>query len=349
MKRGCKKLIVMMMMLLFVQVISSGCNSRHQEKETVDHTKDSDEIEIGISFDTFVVERWQRDRDVFVSKAAELGAKVNVQNANGSTQKQIEQIEYFIEKKVDAIVIVAIDSYELTDVIERAHKENIYIIAYDRLIYNANVDLYVSFDNEEVGTLMAQAIENRIQSGDQILMLCGPTTDPNVAMVEQGFMTEINSSDLVIRDKTYISNWNGDLAADYINSYENLEDVDAIMCGNDNLASQVITVLSEKRKAGSIYVVGQDADLDACQRIVEGTQLMTVFKFVDSLAQTAAEYTVAMVKGNVEPITNVINNGLYDIPYVYLEPTAVTKDNMDKEIVDSGFHSREDVYLNVKE
>ena len=121
-------------------------------------------MQIGITFDSFVIERWQRDRDVFVSTAQELGAEVNVQNANGDLQEQIAQIDYFIKKKVDVIVIVMVASEEDTGnflaAVERAQRAGIPVIAYDRLILNADVDLYISFDNVQVGRLMESICGN---------------------------------------------------------------------------------------------------------------------------------------------------------------------------------------------
>ena len=128
-----------------------------------------------------------------------------------------------------------------------------------------------------------------------------------------------------------------------------------ILCGNDDLASQAVKVLSENRLAGKVAVVAQDADLAACQRIVEGTQEMTVYKPIEQEANTAAEFAVALGKG--EDITSgegeykaveTFNDGTYDIPYYKIDPIAVTAENMDKVIIDGGFHTREDVYLNIR-
>ena len=105
--------------VLLVCLMLAGCRERAGEQETVASEQD-DKIQIGITFDSFVIERWQRDRDVFVSTAQELGAEVNVQNANGDLKEQIAQVDYFIQKKVDVILIIAIDSDGLTEAVERA-------------------------------------------------------------------------------------------------------------------------------------------------------------------------------------------------------------------------------------
>ena len=132
--------------IVMMSVMLAGCKPGEKTVEKNDGAED-DRIEIAMSFDSFVIERWQRDRDVFVSTAKELGATVNVQNANGDVEKQKEQIEYFIKKGVDAIVIVCIDSDSLKETVQKAKDEGIKIIAYDRLVTNANADLYDVIQN----------------------------------------------------------------------------------------------------------------------------------------------------------------------------------------------------------
>ncbi len=332
-------------------LIFSSCAS-HDADEIKAGEKGEEKIEIGMSFDSFVIERWQRDRDVFVSTAKELGATVDVQSASGDVKKQIEQIEYFIKKNVDVIVIICIDSDSLKNVVSKAKDAGIKVVAYDRLVMNADVDLYITFDNEMVGTLMATALADNNPEGGRVLMLEGSPLDNNVPMVKSGFAKVCGERNMTIAYSTYCDGWRAELAADYVYEHEDvINDVDAIMCGNDNIAGQVIRALSEKRLAGEIPVVGQDADLEACQRIVEGTQTMTVYKPVEKLARRAAECTISLAKGEelIGDDVTTINDGTYNISYIGLEPVAVTLDNINEVIISSGFHNKEDVYLNAPE
>ena len=109
-------------------------------------------------------------------------------------------------------------------------------------------------------------------------------------------------------------------------------------------------MLAENQLAGDVIVVGQDGDLAACQRIVEGTQYMTAFKPIEDLAREAAKYAVEIGSGKdpseLEGVTETVNDGTYDVPSRILEPIAVTKENIDKVIIDGGFHRRDEVYLN---
>lgn len=336
-------------LILCLLLLLTSCGNANQKNRPT-QTQETKKIQIGMSFDSFVIERWQRDRDVFVSTAKELGAEVNVQNANGDLAEQKKQIDYFIEKEMDVIVIICVDSDGLRSSVNKAKEKGIKVIAYDRLIKDSDVDLYISFDNTRVGGMMAEALINQGLAGGSVLMLGGTTADNNVSLVEGKFKRTMQENKVTILDSFHADGWLAELAAEYI--YEHMDTVfkaDAIMCGNDDIASRVVPALAERRLAGKVLVTGQDADLEACQRIVEGTQLMTVYKPVEKLAQRAAECAVALAQGQKitgEDVT-VLDNGSFLVPYVGLEPISVTKDNINDVIINSGFHLKEDVYLNV--
>jgi len=251
---------------------------------------------------------------------------------------------------MDVIGIIPIQADAISKEVQKARAAGIKIISYDRLITNADTDLYISFDNEKVGMIMAEALLEAGLPNKKVLMICGSPSDNNVSLIEKGFHTVMERNKIDILDIAYADGWKAELAASYI--YENIEvvkKVDGIMFGNDDMATQGIRALSEKRLIDRIRVVGQDADLVACQRVVEGTQLMTVYKPVDKLAKEAAECAIKLAKGEDLENTGTINDGIYNIPYIALEPIAVNKYNMGEVIIDSGFHLKEDVYLNVSQ
>lgn len=353
-----------MLCVISLLVISAGC-SRESDVKT-DTKKEDTGIQLGLCFDSFVIERWMRDRDAFESKAKELGAEVTVQNANGDKQTQVDQIKYLIKKGIDTIVIIPIDcTYNgLKDVIVKARKEGVKVISYDRLIEDVETDLYMSFDNSEVGRLMAQRLIVENPRGGQIVEISGSQGDHNVAMVDDAFRKEINKSNLEIMYSKYCKNWDAQYASEYMEeALKNYPDLVGVMCGNDDLASQAVQVLAENQKLGKISLVGQDADLLACQRIVEGTQSMTVHKPVEELAAAAAYFAVALAKNkNIMKdydingdgtksgyvVDKKIANGSCVVKSYTIAPQEVTKANIDAAIIDSGFHTREEVYLNVQ-
>lgn len=335
---------VLSVLIVSVSMFSAGCSEGEGEQQTLSEETDN-KPKIGMSFDSFVTERWIRDQETFVSTAKELGADVNVQSANGDVNEQIAQLEYFIEKKMDVIVIIAADASSLQDVIAKAKGEGIRVICYDRLCLDSNADLYISFDNEQVGALMGEALLGGA-SQKNVLMVCGPEADFNVTCVEKGFKSACRKYGANIIGSCNCDGWRSEEAYDYINNNIDLvEQADAIMCGNDDLASAVTTALSENRLLENVKVVGQDADLAACQRIVEGKQLMTVYKPVEKLARNAAECAVKMANGESLEVDETFSDGTYEVPYIRLEPIAVTKANMDEEIVSSGFHLKEEIYI----
>ena len=341
-----KKRFIIALLLVLVLLLTS-CRTEPSKPGDNQSTKEN-ECTIGMSFDSFVIERWIRDRDVFVSTANGLGAEVNVQSANGDVQTQINQIKYFIKSKVDAIVIVTIDSDALTPVIEEAESAGIPVVCYDRIVRNAGCSLYISFNNEAVGMAMGNGICKRIPDGANIVKVMGPKTDYNVDQVMNGFDKACESHNLKVLASCNCDEWKPEIAYDFINTnIETVKEAEAIMCGNDALAGEVIHALAERGLSRKIYTVGQDADLEACQRIVEGTQLMTVYKPVERLAILAAECAVKLAKK--QPLDNVskFNDGKHEIPYIAIEPVAVYKENIDEIIIKSGFHQREEVYMNV--
>lgn len=349
-----RKITCCLLVVLLVMMSCSGCSSKNQRENK--NTQEKKALQIGFSFDSFVIERWVRDRDAFVMTANKLGADVNVQVANGDVKTQISQIQYFIKKKMDVIVIVAGDGNAIKRVVKEAEDAGIKIVCYDRLIKNANTDLYISFDNVEVGKEMAKALTDKLPAGDDICMISGSDSDNNVKMVESGFRSIINKSNLKLVSRNSCYNWNAELAAGYMEKIlEKYPNIKGVMCGNDDIASVVFETLSENRLAGKVSIVGQDADLAACQRIVEGTQTMTVFKQVEDLAKAAAYLSVALGRGKditaasqKYRVKDTISDGTYHVPYYKLNCIPVTVKNINNVIIDSGFHTRDDVYLNVK-
>lgn len=332
-----------------IMVLVIGCTSKEPEQHEKTHQKE-EQIQIGMCFDTFVLERWLRDRDVFVSTATELGAQVNVQNANGDSAEQCKQVEYLIEKQVNAIVVVPVDTGDekLTDLLCSAKEAGIVVVSYDRLIQNANIDLYISFDNVQVGTLMAEAVLSQIPEDGKIAAIYGPDTDDNVSKVISGVEEVLNQHNQTLVYQNKAIGWIEEYGFEYTNEcLKQVGIVDAIICGNDALAAAAISALAENQLAGEVCIVGQDADIQACQRIVEGYQYMTVYKPIQNLAKQAAQYTVQLIQGEEININEEMNDGTYDVPFCKLEPTAVTKENIDEVIIDSQFHFKDEVYLHV--
>jgi D-xylose transport system substrate-binding protein len=307
---------------------------------------------VGFSLDSLVVERWQRDLDVFGSAVKELGAEFTYRVADQDATVQQRQVRELVALGVDVLVIVPNDAELLSPVVKEVRDRGIAVLSYDRLVRGANVNLYVSFDNEKVGALMAAAATQAAPAGAW-LVLNGARTDYNAVLLNRGmhsvFDGRVAEGKVSILGESWPEAWDSEFARKAVEAALGLhKPIDAIIAGNDMLAEAAIGVLAEAGLAGKVAVIGQDAELAACQRLAEGSQYATIYKPIDRLARRAAELAVELARGNKVAADTTINDGRYQVPYVRLEPTLVTKGLLDATVIRDGFHSAAEVYRNVR-
>lgn len=310
-------------------------------------TKDK-KVKVGFSIGTLKEERWLKDRDILMAKIKELGADIIVQNANNDDDDQLQQVKYLLEQNIDVLIIVPNDINKALYAVELAKKQGVKVISYDRLVLNANIDMYISFDSKRTGELMAQHILKNLEEGN-ILIINGAENDNTTKIIKEGYdkilKSKVESGKIKILDEKWTINWMKEYAFKVTHDVlEKGEKIDAVICGNDSLAGGVVEALSEYRKAGEVLVVGQDADLAACQRIVEGTQLMTVYGPVEKLAQAAAKMSIKLAENEKIDIEKSVFNGKYNIPHLIIKSIAVDKANIDNTVIRDGFHMKEDIY-----
>ena len=341
-------------------VVLFGCAdpSTQKKSETADSTTSTPsdtadkKIKIGLSMDSLRVERWQKDRDIFIAEAEKLGAEVIVQSADGDERRQNEQAENMITQGVDVLVVIPKDSVAAAQIVQAAHAEGIKVVAYDRLIRESSLDLYISFDNEQVGYLQAEYLIRQKPKGNYFL-LGGAPTDNNAQLLRKGQMralqVAIDNGDirLVADGQHWAVNWDPRDAlkkAEQVLTQTNNQ-IDAVVASNDGTAGGVIQALEGQNLAGSVLVSGQDAELAACQRIVKGTQTMTVYKPIHLIATKAAQAAVALAKNEtIAEATQTVNNGKIDVSSILLTPIQVDKANLDEVVIKDGFHTREAIY-----
>ncbi|MFE8698656.1 D-xylose ABC transporter substrate-binding protein [Cytobacillus sp. FJAT-53684] len=350
--------------LLALSVIATACEKGSANFTIAEQTNPSiklhniasveKKIKIGFSMDTLEEERWLKDRDLFRVSVEALDAEVEIMAANGDDALQISQSETLISQGIDVLVIVPHNAEATAAIVHKAHKAGIKVIAYDRLVKNADIDLYVSFDNEEVGKLQAEAITKRVPRGNYVY-IGGAITDNNAILLKKGVFSVlqplIDSGDIKIVYDQWTKDWTP------ANALLNMEtalkvngtQIDAVIAANDATAGGVIQALAVKELSGKVPVAGQDAELAAAQHIVEGTQTMTVYKPIRALTEKVAELAVKLAKGEKVETNQKVNNGKVEVPSVLLSPIAVDQTNIDQTIIADGFHSREDVYRNMGE
>src|ERR1041384_8020195 len=239
---------------------------------------------IGLSLDTLKEERWQRDRDTFIAEAKKLGAEVIVQSANSDDTRQVRDVESLISRNVDVLVIVPHNGSAMTRAVKSANDAKIPVIAYDRLILNANIDYYLTFDNVKVGEAQASYAVAHLPKDRpaKIVRIYGAPTDNNAKMFKQGqeniLEPLIKAGKITVLHEDWALDWKPENGKKIMNAAITKagRDIDGVVVSNDGTAGGAIQALLEEGLAGKVLVTGQDADLAACQRIMRGTQAMTV-------------------------------------------------------------------------
>jgi D-xylose transport system substrate-binding protein len=307
---------------------------------------------IGLSMDTLKEERWQSDRDLFVKRATALGADVSVLAANSDDTRQLRDVESLITNKVDALVIIPHNGAAMAKAVDLAHQAGVPVLSYDRLITGCDLDLYITFDNVKVGELQARFIADRLPAGRKLrlIRIYGSKTDNNATLFKQGqdniIQPLVNAGKIEVLHEDWAEDWKPENAKKIANAAITKlgQNFDAILASNDGTAGGAIQALIEEGLAGKIIVTGQDADLAACQRIVHGTQTMTVYKPLTLLASQAAEIAVKLAQRKPIIARDEIDNGKARVPSIFLDIVAVTKENMKETVVKDGFRKKEDVY-----
>jgi len=310
-------------------------------------------LTIGLSLDTLREERWQRDRDMFVARCRELGARVLVQAANNNEVVQNAQAENLLTQGVDVLVVAPHNSKTAATIVESAHRSGVPVIAYDRLINDSDVDLYISFDNERVGELQAGYAVQRAPRGRYVL-IGGSPADNNALLYHKGQMNvlkpRVDRREIEIVTDQYAADWQPVEALKIMENALTRSDnrVDAVVAANDGLAGGAIQALAEQGLAGKVVVTGQDAELSACQRVVAGTQSMTIYKPIRKLARKAAEIAVAMArKQPIGTVADRLDNGFKQVPSLLIEPVAVDRNNLASTVIADGFHPLDQIYAGV--
>ena len=304
---------------------------------------------IGLLMDTSEEERWQRDRDLFVERVKEMRADVLVESAERDDERQLQQAQAMLDQGVQVLVVVPHNAEAAARIVEAARARSVPVIAYDRLIRNAGVDLYISYDNRKVGEMQAQYLRNRAPNGNYIL-IGGAKTDYNAILIREGQMAALDDAvkrgEIRIVAEPFTPDWQADEARTLTEAALKKAGnrVAAVVASNDNTAGGAIAALEQAGLVGKVLVSGQDANLEAIRRIVQGTQAMTVYKPLRSLTRLAAHSAVQLAKGEKVEGTSTINDGTHDVPALLLNPIIVDQRFVDQTIIADGFHTREQVY-----
>ena len=303
-----------------------------------------DSIFIGFSLPTQSIERWVKDGENMKALCEAEGIQLAVQMANDDAGKQVSQCENLISQGVDVLVVAPHDAQAAATIVDMAHEANIPVISYDRLILNADVDYYISFDSVEVGKLQGGFAVDNVPEGNYII-LSGDPADNNAKLFKQGAMQAlqpaIDAGKIKIVTDQAVKGWDPANALKIVEDSltANQNNIQAIVCPNDGTAGAAVEALSVQGLDGKVVVTGGDCDTVAVKRITKGTQSMTVLKDINVLAQETVKAAKTIAKGEAPAVNTAINNGKIDVPTVMIAPEVVTKENIQSRLVDTGLVS----------
>jgi D-xylose transport system substrate-binding protein len=324
----------------------AGCGGGGSASRTP--AADAGPPKIGLLLDSLENERWRHDRDLFVARVEELHARVEVRDGAGDHAKQLDAARQLLEAGVKTLVVVPHDLDKAKEIVALAAERKVPVISYDRLIRGADVALYVSFDNVKVGRMQADALLAAAPRGNYVL-LGGAPTDNNAKLVREGQLEvlkpAIDSGAVKVIAEPFVQNWDAALARqEMAAALKKTRSIAAVLASNDAMATGATEALAAAKLSGKVALSGQDADLAACQRIVAGTQTMTVYKPLKALARMAAGSAVTLARGEAVDSLVKVNNGLKDVPARLLEPIAVDKSNIDATVISDGYQKKDAVY-----
>jgi D-xylose transport system substrate-binding protein len=313
-----------------------------------DQPAPSQSLKIGFLMDSLKIERWQTDLDNFQKRAGELGAEVLVETAEGDDELQLQQAQKLLDAGVKSLVLVSHDAEKAVRIVSAARAKQVPVLCYERLVRDSDVGFFVGVDASAVGFLQANSLAQIAPKGNYVL-IAGSSADSNAKILRDSqwkvLKPLVDRGDIKVVSDTWSKDWNPTEA--YVHMTEAIETakgaITAVVASNDGTAGGAIQALAEHNLAGKVLVSGQDADLAAIIRILDGTQTMTVYKPLGSQAKLAAEAAVALAKG--EPVKSAVSFtvGSRAIPAILLTPVVVTKDNVKQTVIKDGFQNLETI------
>jgi D-xylose transport system substrate-binding protein len=302
---------------------------------------------VGVSWSNFQEERWKTDEAAIKGQLEKLGAKYISADAGGSPEKQLGDIDGLMAKGAKALIVLAMDKDAILPAVNKAIRQKVPVVAYDRLIEVPGV-FYITFDNVEVGRMQAREVLKLASKGNYVFIKGSPT-DPNANFLRAGAQEIVDAAvkkgDIKIVGDEYTEGWKPEVAQKNMEQIltKNANKVDAVVAANDGTAGGVVAALSARGIRG-IPVSGQDADHAALNRIALGTQTVSVWKDSRELGKEASSAAVALASGKPVDKAAKWNGGekKVELQSRLLVPVPITRDNLDV-VIKAGWISKADV------
>ncbi len=302
-----------------------------------------------------VTARWEeQDKPFFIQamKKYAPNAKVNVVNAINDQSKQQSQAEAALTGGSKVLVVIPVDQVAAAAIVNSANRQKVPVIAYDRLIKASPVDYYVSVDGVEVGKLQGKWLADHTKQGDNIAVINGSPTDDNARLFKNGYMSVlqplIDSGARKQVENVDTPGWEPSKAQQEMEQIltKNSNNVQGVLSANDGMAGGIVAALQAQGLAGKVPVTGLDGTVAADQRILKGTQGMSVWRSLKQEADVSAQIAAALLKGQkpdprLFPSNKSVNNGNRDVPWAPLTPRVIDKTNMNLLLDDQAVNKSE--------
>lgn len=311
--------------------------------------KSSSELKIGFVLDNMNEERYAKDKEYFEQTAKALGAEVIFASANSDVTLQMNKVENLLSLGVKALVVQPVDSKAAAALVKAAKRESVPVVAYDRIIYDAPIDLYITQNSFKVGVLQAESAVKATNGKGNFIILSGAQGHSVAEAITAGAKSVLkNYPDINIVSHQYHAGWSAQLALNTVENAlaKNENKVAAILANNSGMAHGAVQAVAEQGLSGKVFIAGADADLASIKDIVAGKQSFEVLKDIRPLAEAAAKAAVQLAKGETVQGDSEINNGSGNIPVVNTPVYGITSENIEKMIIESEFHPRAAVYSN---
>jgi len=302
--------------------------------------------------------RWEgNDRPSLKAAFDAAGIESDIQNAGGDTAKFGTICDSMINEGVKVLMIVNLDSESGAACLKKATGAGIVSIDYDRLTLGGGASYYVSFDNVQVGALMGEGLTKCLDDAGttkaNIIYINGAATDNNAALFKQGYEEALQPK-IDAGDYTLVGDvsgeWDANKAATAFDGLytKNAGKVDGIVSANDTMAGGIIARLTANKIAGKVPVTGQDASIEGLQRVLAGTQCMTVYKNTNLEAELASQLAIAVINGDEAEADALADQTVADsetgedVKSALATPEAIYQDGV-KKVIDEGFQTAADV------
>ncbi|HSP21927.1 MAG TPA: sugar-binding protein [Planococcus sp. (in: firmicutes)] len=361
--------LTLLLMIMIFALIAAGCNSG--DSDSGSGSGGGSGVDVGIILPTKDEPRWVQDEQRFKDALADSDYSTEILFSQGSSAKEKENVEALLNKGIKVLIITPHDGAAAAAAVEAAKKDDVTVIAYDRLITDTDaVDYYVTFDSLAVGAAQAQYLLDNIEgSGVPLYLYAGAASDNNAFLffegawkvlqpkIADGTLVIANSSEAeALKDSADLSredlgkiigqvttNWDANEAKNkaqtHLTAAADAQKGDvAILAPNDGTARAIADVFASDSAVTNYLLTGQDAEKASIQYIIDEKQSMTVFKDVRTLVEDAMGMAIEVLDGKTPETTGSYDNGQVEVKAKQTDVIVVDKENVKQELIDSEYY-----------